>query len=110
MAYCAPRGIPLSTFLGWPEEDQQAALMWQAYENARCPSCRTHPEDWLDEDGHSLRAGQHPQHWHQEFCPGCQSKQRSAKAAEQDDDGARGLALVAANGPVSQCRICNPNL
>ena len=46
MAYCGPRGIPLSEFLSWDEADQDAALAWQAYEARRCRSCGTHPDEW----------------------------------------------------------------
>jgi len=107
MAYCGPHGIALSVFLSWPEMDQQAALMWQAYESSRCSSCATHREDWVDDAGRALRMGRHPQHWHQEVCPGCQSKQRAAKNAEQDADGTRGVVLVAAHGDVTHCPSCS---
>ena len=56
MAYCGPRGIPLSVFLAWPEDDQQAALAWQAREQARCPGCGTHEEDWDPEQDGSRNA------------------------------------------------------
>ncbi len=36
MAYCGPRGIPLTEFLAWDETDQDAALAWQSYESRRC--------------------------------------------------------------------------
>jgi hypothetical protein len=48
LAYCAPRGIPLSVFLGrtvypgdpaWLEDDTLAALDWDAWERAKCPGC-----------------------------------------------------------------------
>jgi hypothetical protein len=43
--YCAPRGIPLSRFLGalvypgepeWTDDDRLAALEWQAAQSRRC--------------------------------------------------------------------------
>lgn len=46
MAYCGPKGIPLSTFLSWRDDDRHAALAWQAYESRRCRDCGSHPEDW----------------------------------------------------------------
>lgn len=55
MAYCGPRGIPLSQFLGWSEHDQAAALAWQSHEAARCPHCGTHPQEWRD-DPHAYTA------------------------------------------------------
>ncbi len=45
MAYCGPRGIPLSTFLGWSQADQDAALAWQADQAQRCPRCGTHEDE-----------------------------------------------------------------
>lgn len=46
--YCAPRGIPLSVFLGrvvypgepqWLPEDTTAALDWHIEQAGRCPGC-----------------------------------------------------------------------
>lgn len=48
MRYCGPRGIPRSTFLSWPEEDQEWALAWQDDQAVRCPGCGHHPEDVFD--------------------------------------------------------------
>ncbi len=48
LAYCAPRGIPLSVFLGrvvypgdpvWLPDDTLAALDWQEHEATKCPGC-----------------------------------------------------------------------
>jgi hypothetical protein len=40
LAYCAPRGIPLSTFFDrWTLNDRMAALDWLADQNGRCPGC-----------------------------------------------------------------------
>ena len=50
MAYCGPRGIPLSTFLGWAVDDQAAALAWQADDASRCPNCGTAEWEW-EQDG-----------------------------------------------------------
>jgi hypothetical protein len=46
MAYCGPKGIPLSEFLAWGEDDQDAALQWQSHESHRCGQCGTHPDEW----------------------------------------------------------------
>jgi hypothetical protein len=62
MAYCGPRGIPLSAFLSWDDADQDAAIQWQSYEGQRCPGCGTHPDDWTD--GNGWVAEPHR-------CPGC---------------------------------------
>lgn len=100
MAYCGPKGIPLHDFLGWPEESQQAALLWQAHEGKRHSACGTHAEDWFDADGRPVEA----QHWHEKVCPGCQRKQRAEEAL--DRDGTRGVFLAAADGPASRCPDC----
>lgn len=46
MNYVGPRGIPLSEFLQWAPDDQQAALAWQADQNERCPHCGTAEWEW----------------------------------------------------------------
>jgi hypothetical protein len=73
MAYCGPKGIPLSTFLTWRDDDQEAALAWQAYENRRCGDCGTHPEDWDETQGGSRDA------WRVQptICEGCVALQQA---------------------------------
>jgi len=48
LAYCAPRGIPLSVFLGrvvgngdpqWTPRDAEAAVLWHIEQSARCSGC-----------------------------------------------------------------------
>lgn len=51
MDYCGPIGLPHSKFLTWHEDDQDKALAWTLAQRAKCQSCGTVPEDWLDEDG-----------------------------------------------------------
>lgn len=67
MAYCGPRGIPLSTFLGWPQDDQDSALLWQAHENSRCSGCGTYAHEWDPGQGGSLNAYEA----HTTLCLGC---------------------------------------
>lgn len=98
MAYCGPRGIPLSAFLSWPDADQDAALAWQAHEQSRCSECGTHAEDWLAE--------QAPVHWAPQVCPGCQAKGRVVAELRDDKDRTRGLGVSAHGGPVSACPTC----
>jgi hypothetical protein len=68
MAYCGPRGIPHSHFLGgplrWTEYDREKALGWELHELQRCPQCGTRPEEWK-EDQHAYSA----EAWH---CRGCE--------------------------------------
>lgn len=84
MAYCGPRGIPLSAFLAWPEADQEAALAWQAHADAACPGCGTRSDDW-DE-----AAGGHRQAWIAQAarCPGCAAVERMHEQVE-DAPGVR---------------------
>ena len=73
MAYCGPRGLPLSVFLTtWSPEDQEAALEWSAYEARRHPVCGTHPEDFADPMNPDV-------HFHPAVCVGCQRRE-SAEA------------------------------
>lgn len=37
--------MPLSVFLSWGQDDQDAALAYEAWEAARCHTCGTHPDD-----------------------------------------------------------------
>lgn len=78
MAYCGPRGIPLSQFLSWPVDDQAAALLWQAEENLRCRECGTAEWEWMENlDAYEAKAS---------TCPGCQKiaieKKQWEKTAE----------------------------
>lgn len=88
MAYCGPRGIPLSTFLAWPQGDQDAALIWQAHEAKRCRACGTHPTDWI------LDEGGHPNAFAVDFyrCRGCEQLQQVQQSDELRDLG-RGVHL-----------------
>lgn len=104
MAYCGPRGIPLSVFLSWAEDDQQAALAWQAHEAARCRGCGTHPEDWPRD------ATEHRHHVEIYRCHGCALLQQNAETAEFRDQTRRGQHLMMARGPAVACPTCNPAL
>jgi len=90
MAYCGPRGIPLSAFLGWDPADQAAALQWQAYENRRCQSCGYHPEEG-------------DRHAHVDVCPGCVAR---AHVDESDDAKVRGAHVRMAAGTPGTCPRC----
>ncbi|NCT90256.1 hypothetical protein GXB85_04715 [Cellulomonas sp. APG4] len=90
MAYCGPRGIPLSVFLGWAQADQDAALAWVGYEARRCSSCGYHPDEG-------------PRHAHIDVCPGCVSRE----AAAQDEDAkVRGAHVHMASGTTGECDRC----
>lgn len=70
MAYCGPRGLPRSHFLGgpdrWTSADRDAALTWQAQQDRTCPDCRTIPGD---DDSRE---------WFVAVCPGCEQMERAA--------------------------------
>lgn len=95
MAYCGPRGIPLSEFLRWHPADQDAALDWMAYEDRRCKNCGTHPADWA-EDRLAF-------HSHAKECPGCRAAQQAAASIGSEE---RGVFAVMARGPASGCPQC----
>lgn len=103
MAYCGPRGIPRRQFLSWDPDDQADALEWQAHENRRCPSCRTHPDDWAEND--------HAHHAHlSDQCPGC-LRQHSAQQGATDQGKKLlppGVQVVLPHGAAADCPRCNP--
>jgi hypothetical protein len=71
MAYCGPRGIPLSEFLNWHPDDQQAALAWQSDEAQRCPHCGTAEWEWeADRDAYTPEV---------RVCRGCHRRQAEEK-------------------------------
>lgn len=95
MAYCGPRGIPLSHFLAWPAPDQEAALAWQAQEARRCSGCGTDPDDWAGDAAA----------WHVEtvLCPGC-AKRAGAQADLEHKP--KGTTVRLARGAEQECESC----
>ena len=94
MAYCGPRGIPLSVFLGWPQGDQDAALAWQADQDARCATCGTHPEDWDPEAG-GHRMALRPELYR---CRGCERLEQLQQSSEPAEAG-RGVHIRMVRNP-----------
>lgn len=68
MAYVGPRGLPLSTFLDWPQDDQDHALEWQRRERERDRHCHTPAVDWDESRGGDRDA----YHVEQVHCRGCE--------------------------------------
>ncbi|HKN38787.1 MAG TPA: hypothetical protein VJ456_06740 [Acidimicrobiia bacterium] len=108
MAYCGPRGIPHSVFLGrvvgpddpqWLPSDREDAMAWSAHEARRCKHCGTHPEEWA-EDGMAYHA-------HMTACRGCRQLQRlqNSKQAQEAGDG---RSVVMAGGSAAHCKQCKP--
>lgn len=89
MAYCGPRGIPLSTFLSWDQHDQDAALAWAGHESRRCQSCGSHPDEGA-------------RHAHVDVCPGCVTADRVAGDAKE----IRGAHVKLAAGSAGACPRC----
>jgi hypothetical protein len=103
MAYCGPKGIPLSRFLSWSETDQDAALAWQAHENRRCSGCGTHPDDW-DDAKNGLPSGYHAE---AHTCPGCAETQRMTES-DRVQNGGRGVHVRLVRGGYADCERCGP--
>lgn len=102
MAYCGPRGIPLDTFLEWPQASQDAALQWQAHEDARCRGCGTHSDDWIGDDGRRVDA---PIHWHPHLCFGCAEREKAMEGTRREPEP--GVTVMAAAGPSHECPTCS---
>lgn len=103
MAYCGPRGIPLSMFLAWSEDDQQAALGWQSHEARRCTSCGTHADEWSEQAGGDRDA----YHGEAYQCPGCLRLERTRQAPEVVQ-GDPGMHVRLVHGIHRDCPRCNP--
>jgi len=100
MAYCGPQGIPLDTFLGWPQASQDAALMWQAHEGRRYPD-GTHPDDWDPEQGGSRRAF----HTHIDVHPGAQLIETAMNSPDFAAAG-KGAHVRLVPGDAAACTRC----
>jgi len=95
MAYCAPLGIPLSSFLGWDPDDQDAALAWRAYESRRCPQ------------------GHHPDegrvHHHINACQSCADRAR-VEASDEWKNATPGSHISTVRGTSKDCARCAEDL
>lgn len=94
MAYCGPRGIPLTEFLAWDDVDQDAALAWQSYEARRCRSCGHHPDE-------------PPRHPHIDVCPDCVQLERTRNT---DDAKVPGAHVHLAAGTAKSCPRCQAEI
>lgn len=90
--YCAPKGIPLSIFLGrvqgfgeplWLEDDTRKAVAWQAEQNARCSGCGQPRSECMSEDAPDYEA----EMWR---CFACEV--RDAKMVEVQREAQQGKA------------------
>jgi hypothetical protein len=85
MAYCGPRGIPLSRFLNWPVDDQAAALWWMAEDRLRCSRCGTAEWEWEEQlDAYAAEP---------RTCPGCNAIGLEAKVWEKTAETTPGMYI-----------------
>jgi hypothetical protein len=89
MAYCGPRGIPLSSFLAWDLHDQEAALAWQSHDAERCKTCGTHPAMWDAEQGGDRNALV-PEPY---ACRGCEQIEQLQQSEEVQGSDVKGLHI-----------------
>ncbi len=82
--YCAPRGIPRSTFLCWRPDDIRAALEWQAEEDGKCPGCgKPRHETFASEE--LVEAGLAPDYVAKKYrCRACEARD-AAVGAEREN-------------------------
>lgn len=90
MAYCGPRGIPLSRFLGWPVDDQQAAMAWMAEDRLRCSQCGTAEWEW-DENPDAYLATAH-------LCKGCNRVGTQRRNVDKQAEAFPGLQIRLTSG------------
>lgn len=96
MAYCGPRGIPLSRFLQWPVDDQVAALGWLAEDRLRCPHCGTAEWEWEEDRDFA--------HAEARVCPGCNAIGLERKAWEKSAEFMPGLSIRLVTKEVGDAR------
>ncbi|ANZ17453.1 hypothetical protein O1L44_16280 [Streptomyces noursei] len=94
MAYCAPRGIPYSVFMGrdvapgepaWTEEDTALAIEWQRIQDTTCAGCGQPLAECLTDDGGYETAVVR--------CHGCKAKEKRAEELGKLSDTA-GVKVV----------------
>jgi hypothetical protein len=85
MAYCGPRGIPHSVFLGgpagWTQDDRDKALAWQELQRQTCHACGTRAEEWDPDQGGDRGAYT----FEIAVCPGCEQAERTESAMATDE-------------------------
>jgi hypothetical protein len=85
MAYCGPRGIPHSQFLGgpprWTQQDREKALAWAELDRQTCNRCRTRDEEWDPARGGHRQAYT----FEPDVCPGCEPLERAEAVLNSDE-------------------------
>lgn len=77
MEYCAPLGIPHSTFLQWDPDDRDKAIAWQLRKMSSCPRCGTREDEW--EHDHNAYVGE------MRRCRGCEVRERVESSVSPED-------------------------
>lgn len=90
MDYCAPLGLPRSTFLAWDRDDRDAAIVWQMRRRATCQSCGTRAEEWDPELGGDL----HAYLGEVRTCQGCVVQAATQKQIPDKDNAGAHVVLV----------------
>jgi hypothetical protein len=85
MAYCGPRGLAHSQFLGgparWTDEDREKALAWAELDRQTCNRCGTRDEEWDPARGGHRRAYT----FEPDICPGCEPRERAEEQLNGPD-------------------------
>lgn len=91
-----PLGIPHSTFLSWPLDDQDKALAYQAVQRETCPDCGTRGDHWQHEDGtpdpQALVA-------EETVCLGCAAAAKARAGVDPDDSAGVRIRLTRPTQP-----------
>jgi hypothetical protein len=100
MAYCGPRGIPRSVFLGrvwpnpadptepqWLSDDFDAAMDWMEYEDNKCVGCGMHRDECMSDDPPDYVA-------HPVVCWACQERDVRAKQHAESGGSQAGVYVV----------------
>lgn len=95
MAYCGPRGIPHSHFLGgppaWTDEDRDKALAWSERERQTHHKCGTRRDEWDPDRGGRRDAYDYLP----DVCPGCEALERAeAVLSGSEWQGQRGKTIT----------------
>lgn len=100
MAYCGPLGMPLSRFLRWDRDDQDAALLWSMRERAAHPACGTRPDEWDPE----LGGDHHAYIAEVRSCRGCETRDSMERRLSEDARRGGGYVVLVPNPDVGADR------
>lgn len=100
MAYCNPRGIPLSIFQGrvvrpgvdptWTAEDANAAVAYERWRAGACRSCGTRASEWEKDRFAYVSKGY--------ACPGCELIEQARRDIPESAAGYIQIGLIPNDG------------